>query len=337
MNHAADSIDLTPPETGRWRGPVLLALAAHALLVAALTWGIHWKRDSEPVTVSAELWSQMPSVAAPRANEPDEVAPPPPPPPPTPAPAPKPAPAPAPAPAANTGPTEAQIAIQKKAEEKRRQEEALELQRQADLKKKEEARQLAEREAQAKADKAKKAAEDARKQREAEQQRQQEQKKRDEQLKAEEQKKHDAEAARQKAAKDKADKAAAAQRDAQIEADRKKNLARMMGLAGASGDANAKGTAKQDSGPSASYAGKVVGRVKPNIVFTDAVSGNPRAEVEVHTLPDGTIVGSKIVTRSGNSAWDDAVLRAVERTAKLPRDENGKVPATLILGFRPND
>lgn len=336
MNHAADSIDLTPPEQGRWRTPLLLALAAHALLVAALTWGIHWKRDSEPVTVSAELWSQLPSVAAPRANEPDEVAPAPPPPPPTPAPAPQPAPAPAPAPAATSGPTEAQIATQKKAEEKRRQD-ALELQRQADLKKKEEARQQAEREAQAKADKAKKAADDARKQREAEQQRLQEQKKRDEQLKADEQKKHDAEAVRQKAAKDKADKAAAAQRDAQIEADRKKNLARMMGLAGASGDANAKGTAKQDSGPSASYGGKVVARVKPNIVFTDAISGNPRAEVEVHTLPDGSIVGSKIVTHSGNAAWDDAVLRAVERTGKLPRDENGKVPATLILGFRPND
>ena len=108
-------------------------------------------------------------------------------------------------------------------------------------------------------------------------------------------------------------------------------------MAGAKGGANAKGTAQQSSGPAAAYAGKLVARIRPNIVFTGSASGNPRAEVEVRTLPDGTIVGKKLVKSSGNPAWDEAVLRAIDRTNSLPRDENGKVPPTLLLEFRPQD
>ena len=54
-------------------------------------------------------------------------------------------------------------------------------------------------------------------------------------------------------------------------------------------------------------------------------------------LPDGSIVGKKLVKSSGNPAWDEAVLRAIDRTNSLPRDENGKVPPTLLLEFRPQD
>ena len=154
-----------------------------------------------------------------------------------------------------------------------------------------------------------------------------EQKKREQaKLDAERKKREDA----AKAAEDK-------RREAQLAADRQKNLERMMGQAGATGGANARGSAQQSSGPSASYGGRVVARIKPNIVFTDVVNGNPRAEVEIRLLPDGTIVGSKLTQSSGNKAWDDAVLRAVERTATLPRDENGKVPSPIVLGFRPQD
>jgi len=37
------------------------------------------------------------------------------------------------------------------------------------------------------------------------------------------------------------------------------------------------------------------------------------------------------------SEWDDAVLRAIERTEVLPRDENGKVPSAMIIVYRPRD
>jgi colicin import membrane protein len=80
-----------------------------------------------------------------------------------------------------------------------------------------------------------------------------------------------------------------------------------------------------------------VAHIRPHIVFADTLPGNPRAEVEVRTLPDGSILSSRLLKSSGYPAWDDAVLRAIERTGRLPRDENGRIPSTLILGFRPQD
>mgnify|MGYP003616457915 len=111
----------------------------------------------------------------------------------------------------------------------------------------------------------------------------------------------------------------------------------MQGLAGATGGENATGTAQRDAGPSGSYGGKVAAKVKPHIVYPDAVSGNPRAEVEVRAAPDGTITGTRLIQSSGNKAWDDAVLRALQKTETLPRDVDGRVPSSLVIGFRPKD
>jgi colicin import membrane protein len=61
------------------------------------------------------------------------------------------------------------------------------------------------------------------------------------------------------------------------------------------------------------------------------------AEVEVRTSPDGTIVGRKLLKSSGVAAWDDAVLKAIDKTEVLPRDVDGRVPANLVIGFRPLD
>ena len=135
--------------------------------------------------------------------------------------------------------------------------------------------------------------------------------------------------------KDKTSKAAAEEkREAAL---RNENLKRMQGMAGASGDENAKGTALKSSGPSASYAGRIRARIKPNITFTEDVAGNPRAEVEVRTSPDGTILSRKLLSSSGSKAWDDAVLKAIDKTATLPRDEDGRVPPVLEISFRPKD
>lgn len=312
MHATADVVDLSPPSDTRWSGPLTLAFIAHGLLVAALTWGVSWRPDSTEVAVEAELWSRLPQEAAPRLVEPTPAPPPPPEPPrPTPEP-PRPAPPPPPAPAPT--PERADIALEakKKAEEKRKAEalKAAEAKKKADALKREEARKLEEKK-QAEQKKAAAA----------------EQKKR-------EQARADAE---RKKREDAAQAADNKRREAQLAADRQKNLERMMGQAGATGGASARGNAQQSSGPSASYGGRVVARIKPNIVFTDVVNGNPRAEVEIRLLPDGTIVGSKLTQSSGNRAWDQAVLRAVERTATLPRDENGRVPSPIVLGFRPQD
>jgi colicin import membrane protein len=102
-----------------------------------------------------------------------------------------------------------------------------------------------------------------------------------------------------------------------------------------SGAPGATGTAAKSSGPSASWAGRVVGRVRPNIVFTDDIPGNPEAVVAVRLAPDGTIVSKSIKKSSGNKGWDDAVLRALDKTEVLPRDIDGRVPPAGDLVFKP--
>ena len=124
----------------------------------------------------------------------------------------------------------------------------------------------------------------------------------------------------------------AALQDANTAKQREENLKRMLGQAGATGAANATGNAARDAAPSAAYAGRIKARIKPNIVLTQEVVGNPIAEVEVRCAPDGSIVGRRIVKTSGNPVWDDTVLRAIDRTAKLPLD-NGQILPTMILVF----
>lgn len=112
---------------------------------------------------------------------------------------------------------------------------------------------------------------------------------------------------------------------------------RMADQATGSGEANSSGTAKQSSGPSASYGGRIRARIKPNITYTETPVGNPTAEVEVRTSPDGTIINRKLVKTSGVKSWDDAVLNAIDKTEVLPRDVDGRVPPSLTLVFSPKD
>ncbi|MEP7296945.1 MAG: cell envelope integrity protein TolA [Burkholderiales bacterium] len=136
-----------------------------------------------------------------------------------------------------------------------------------------------------------------------------------------------------KLAKEKTSKADAAKQAAAREA----YLKRMQGLAGATGGPTDTGSALRSSAPSASYAGRIMARIKPNIVLTEPVDGNPMATVEVKLAPDGTIVGKRLVKSSGSKAWDDAVLRAIERTEILPRDTDGRVRTPFEIDFRPRD
>ena len=132
--------------------------------------------------------------------------------------------------------------------------------------------------------------------------------------------------------------AALAQQEAKkLELMRQENLKRMSGLAGATGASNATGTAQRASGPSASYAGRIIAIIRPNIVFTDDIAGNPTAEVEVKAAPNGSIISRRLLKSSGVKSWDDAVIKAIDKTEALPRDVDGRVPADLIISFRPKD
>lgn len=277
----------------------MLALLAHGLLVAALTWGVRWQRDAQIVNVEAELWAAVPVAAAPRLQEPMQELPPEPLPPEKPQVVAKPAPLPPPV----AEPPKVDIALE---QEKRR------LQRQKQL-------ELEKQQEKLKQDKLKQA-------------RLQQEKLKVEQLKADKLKQALAE--KTKLAQE---KKLAEQQAKQLNAQRVKNLQRMSGLAGASGAPGATGTALKSAGPSASYAGRIIARIKPNIVFTEAISGNPTAEVEVHAAPDGKILASKLTKSSGVAAWDEAVLRAIAKTEVLPRDTDGRVPSPLVISFRPKD
>ncbi len=308
MNAIAHN-EFAPPPTGGFGKSLSFALFMHLLLLAALTWGIHWKTETQTLSASAELWSAMPAEAAPAANEP-EPTPPEPEKPPEPVkkvePKPEPKPTPTP-PKANAAEREAADIALKKEKEKKKLEEK----KQAELEKKNKLeKEKLEKEKEKEKEKAKEA----------------EKKKKDEA-----QKKADA------ATKAKEDAKKAAAEEKRAAALRNENLKRMQGMAGASGDENAKGTALKSSGPSASYAGRIRARIKPNITFTEDVVGNPKAEVEVRTSPDGTILSRKLLTSSGNKSWDEAVLKAIDKTAILPRDEDGRVPPVLEISFRAKD
>jgi len=119
------------------------------------------------------------------------------------------------------------------------------------------------------------------------------------------------------------------------EAQRQANIQRAAGLANATGAATATGTAQQSSGPSASYGGRIQARVRPNIVYPDDIATNPAAEVEVRLAPDGTIIARTLLKSSGVKSWDDAVLKAIDKTEVLPRDVDGRVPAVMVITFRP--
>jgi colicin import membrane protein len=151
-------------------------------------------------------------------------------------------------------------------------------------------------------------------------------------------------AERDKAAKEKQTRDAA-QRKREEEAEEKRlaqqreeNLKRMMGqIPTGSGAPGSRGTAAVDAAPSRSYGGLIVKAVKPNIVFTDVVNGNPEAVIEVRAAPTGTIIGRRLVKSSGSKEWDEAVLRAIDRTGSLPKDTDGRVPGTVEIVFRPKD
>lgn len=317
MSSSPTRNEFAPPPTPGLLRALALAILAHALLLLVLTLGVQWKRDAAPVTVEAELWSAIPEQAAPPAPEPapppQPAIPPPPAPKPTVAPPAPPPPVPLPDPSIAIAKEKARLQKEKqvqqdKLEQEKRQKEALQKQKLQEAKAAQEktARDKALRDKQAKekalADKAA-----------AAKKLQQEQRTQD-----------------AKAASDA--KNVAQSRQQQLE-----RITRMAGAAVGNGDAGSTGTAKQSSGPSAGYAGRLRARVKPNITYTEPISGNPEAAVEVRTAPTGTIINRKLVKSSGVKSWDDAVLNAIDKTETLPPDVDGRVPPSLLLVFRPKD
>lgn len=315
MNASADRLEFAPPATRGLGGALVLALLAHLLLLAALTLGVQWKRNAPVTTVEAELWSAVPRPAAPPPVEAAPVQPPPPP-----------APAPPAPPKEEPRAADADIALER---EKQRLEQEKRLAAQQLEQQKRDREKLAQDK---KREQELKLAQEQR-QREEEIKRRYEQAKRQQAIKAAQ----EAAKAEREAAKARQAQQQAREQTARVEALRKDNLQRMAGLAGATGSPAATGSALRASGPSTTYAARLRASVKPNIVFTEDPADNPTALMEVRVAPDGTIVGRKLLKPSGNKAWDEAVLRAIDKTAVLPRDVDGTVPPVLLIDFKPRE
>jgi colicin import membrane protein len=145
---------------------------------------------------------------------------------------------------------------------------------------------------------------------------------------------------RDREAREQKERAAAEQRRQQQEAAaeraRQEQLRRIMEGAGGTGTSPA-GTAPRDAAPSASYLARLASLIRSNSVFSGEVTNNAATEVEVRTAAGGAILSRRLVKSSGNPAWDDAVLRAIDKTGTLPPDTNGRVPPMLIIAFRPKE
>jgi len=341
------------PGMGRAWG---MALLVHVLLILALTWGVTWRNKPQDDAVEAELWSSVPEPVAQRNEEPvppTEVKPETPPKPVEPVKPPPPSTAQPALP--DKAKIEADIAI-----EKQKKKDALERDRQIELEKK--ATKAKEEEVRLKEASAKKAEEEKEKKAAQEREnakRQEEQKRKDDEARAkeeakrkeedeakrlEEESKHKEELAKRKeeeAKRKEEETKRLLEEKKETEQRRQEQIKRLKGLGEASTGPTDKASAAKASAPSGTYLGRLRAKVRPNITFPEsqlqAVKGNPEAEVEVTCSATGEITSKKLIRSSGNPAWDEAVMNAIEKTGTLPRDENGNMPAKISFGFRPRD
>lgn len=294
MNATADRLEFAPPPAPGLLRALGLAILAHAVLLAALTWGVHWKRNTDTVSAQAELWATLPQQAAPPPPVPASVF--------VPTPT-----TPAPPVALEPKAPDPDIALE-------REKQRVRIEKQATANKLEQEKREKLHRAQDK-------------QRELEERQGADKRK----AELEAKKKTELEAQRKESVKEQQEAAR------KLEEQRQANLRRMAGLAGSTGAPSATGTATQSAAPSAGYGSRVAAKVRSNIVYTESLPGNTEALVEVRTAPDGLIVSRKLLRSSGTRSWDDAVLKAIDKTEVLPRDVDGRVPSVLEISFRPRD
>ena len=283
----------------------LLALGVHALFVLLLVFGVSWQTQ-HPAPVMVDLWDALPAPSIPApvpepTPEPLPSQPEPPPPSPPPEPLPKPEP---PKPAVKTPPpTKApDIALEKK---KAETERLLKLKKMQDA----EEKALVDA-ARAEAEQMKKARDQQlaeQKKRELLRQMEEEslmQRMMDEDVASESRQIRQAEAQAQAAA-------AASKRQTEV--------ARIVGQ----------------------YRDMISAKVRGNIRLAEDLQGNPQVRCLVRLLPTGEVQEVRVLQSSGNKAYDDAVLRAVEKSSPLPlpsdRDARAEFLPELTLLHRPKD
>jgi colicin import membrane protein len=298
-----------PKEPGRWLA-ILLAALVHAGLLALLWIGVQWQSET-PTTLQAEIWTPPIKDTTP-----------------TPVKAPKPEPKPEPVVKAPPKPEVPEPPVpdpdivleqekkRKLLEEKKRLEE----ERLAQEKKRQEEERLAQE--QKRLEEERLAQERKRKEEERQARLKQEEAKRLAREKAEQERKA-AEEMRRK------------QEEAELAKARQEEMARITGGVGTS-------TATSQGGrASAEYGAKVAALIKSHTVFNvpNGLTGNPAVEYAVDLLPDGSLHGvPRKLKSSGVPGFDEAVLRAIDKSQPFPRDErSGSVPSSFTVSHKPKD
>jgi colicin import membrane protein len=142
---------------------------------------------------------------------------------------------------------------------------------------------------------------------------------------------------------EKAKKEAAEKKRKQEEADAKMLVkmreAEMGRLAGTGGSGEA--PKSQGGRASAEYGARIAAKIKSNTIYVvpENLAGNPAVEYAVDLLPDGSLRSiPRKLKSSGIAGFDEAVLRAIEKSQPFPRDDKtGSVPSSVTVSHKPKD
>jgi colicin import membrane protein len=88
----------------------------------------------------------------------------------------------------------------------------------------------------------------------------------------------------------------------------------------------------------AAYIGKLISKIRSNIVLPPDIPGNPEAIFDAVQLPTGEVMSVKLRKSSGHKAYDDAVERAILKSSPLPKpDRPEQFRSNLQFKFKPLD
>lgn len=84
------------------------------------------------------------------------------------------------------------------------------------------------------------------------------------------------------------------------------------------------------------YRSRIVNKIRGNIVLPPGVKGNPEAEFIVTQLPDGAVLGVRLLRSSGQPLLDEAIERAIMKSSPLPKPALPELfQRELRLRYRP--
>lgn len=78
------------------------------------------------------------------------------------------------------------------------------------------------------------------------------------------------------------------------------------------------------------FRNQISAKVRGNTRLPDNLSGNPEVRCLVRLLPTGEVQSVRVTRSSGNVAYDDAVVRGIEKSSPLPLPEDRDARAQFV-------